>query len=209
MNLLIFGGTGPTGKNLVTQGLELGHSVCIFARRPEAVVLQHDRLSVVKGNILDAASVESAMPGREAILSALGIRKLGKNTIISDGTKNILAAMKNQGIRRFVCETSLGVGESKGQTAWLFDRVIQPFILKNVFDDKEVQEQMIRQSSLDWVIVRPSGLTNGVQTGAYKVWVGKPPKGLKNWISRADVAEFMLKQLTDNQYLRNAVGISD
>ena len=209
MNLLIFGGTGPTGKNLVTQALELGHSVCIFARRPEAVVLKHDRLSVVKGDILDASSVESAMPGRDAVFSALGIRKLGKNTIISDGTKNIIAAIQKHGIKRFICETSLGVGDSKGQTAWLFDRVIQPFILKNVFDDKEVQEKCIRESDLDWVIVRPSGLTNRPRTGGYKVWVGSPPKGLKNWISRADVAEFMLKQLGDTQFLRQAVGISD
>jgi uncharacterized protein YbjT (DUF2867 family) len=209
MNLLIFGGTGPTGKNLVSQALELGHTVCVLARRPEAVTLKHDRLTVVKGDILDPASLDAAIPGRDAVLSALGIRKLGKNTIISDGTRNILASMEKHGIRRFICETSLGVGDSKGHTAWFFDKVIQPFILKNVFDDKEVQEQLIRQSNLDWIIVRPSGLTNGAKKGTYKTWVGTPPTGLKNWISRADVAEFMLKQLTDDAYVKKAVGISD
>lgn len=208
MNLLIFGATGPTGVQLVQQALEHGHSVTAFARNPDAVMSKHERLTVVKGDILDASSVDAAVAGKDAVLSALGVRKLGKNTILSEGTKNILVAMQKHGVRRFICETSLGVGDSKGELGFLFTWVFLPLFLKNAFADKEIQEQYIRDLGTDWVIVRPTYLTNGPRRGVYQVWTGSRPAGTKGRISRADVADFMLKQVTDDGYLRKTPGLS-
>jgi putative NADH-flavin reductase len=208
MNIVIFGSTGPSGRLIVEQALAQGHTVTAFARNPAGLPIQHEKLTVAQGDILDLAAVERAVSGKDAVLSALGIRKLGKNTILSDGTRNIIAAMQKLGVKRFICMTSLGVGDSKGQTAWVFDRIIQPFILHNVFADKEVQERLVRESNLDWIIVRPAGLTNGPRTGVYQHWAGKPSGSTKSRISRADVAEFMLKQLTDDTYLRKTPGLS-
>jgi hypothetical protein len=112
--------------------------------------------------------------------------------------------MERRGVRRLVCESSLGVGDSKGQLGLLFDRVVLPLWLRHVYEDKEVQERDIRQSPLDWVIVRPALLTNGPRTGVYQVGLTYNRSSIVPRISRADVADFMLKQLTDDTYLRKA-----
>lgn len=208
MNIVIFGATGGTGRHLMKLALEQGHVVRAFARNPDAITDQHERLTTVLGNVLDAASVEAAVAGQDAVLSALGTRKLGKHTTISTGTSHIIAAMDKHGVRRLICETSLGVGDSRGQPNWFFNRIILSLFLRNAFADKEVQEQMIMRSGLDWVIVRPGRLTHGPETGKYLNWVGQNPSIAKGVVSRADVAGFMLKQLTEDTYLRKAVAIS-
>jgi uncharacterized protein YbjT (DUF2867 family) len=208
MKILLFGSTGPSGKCLVTQALQQGHTVTAFARNPANVTEKHPNLKVVRGDILDPASIDAAMDGQEAVLCVLGVRKLKRNTILSDGTKSIMDSMKRRGIRRFVCMTSLGVGDSADQMPWFFKHVIMPLILKKIFADKEIQERYIRESGLDWIIARPSRLTNGPQTGVYQEWVGAAPNGLRNKISRNDSVDFMLKSLTAEKYLRKAVGLS-
>jgi putative NADH-flavin reductase len=208
MKLLVFGATGGTGRAIVDQGLDQGHVVTAFVRNPAALTTQHERLKLAQGDVLDYPSVEAAVQGQEAVLSALGVRVLKKNTVLSDGTKNIIRAMEQHGVRRFVCESSLGVGDSKGQLGWLFNSVIIPLFLRNVFRDKEVQEQSITQSGLDWIIVRPAALTNGPRTGVYRSGFGPTDRTIKARIARADVADFMVKQLTDNTYLRQTPGLS-
>src|SRR5512147_3139820 len=112
MRILIVGATGGTGRELVEQALERGHEVTAFARRPEAVAVRHERLRVARGDVMDAASVAAAVAGQEAVLSALGHKRwLYPTRILSQGTANVLDAMAKQGVRRFVCETSLGVGD--------------------------------------------------------------------------------------------------
>ena len=207
MNLVIFGATGGTGRLLVEQALEQGHNVTAFARNPAAVTAQHPNLKVVQGDALDYASVEPVVKGKEAVLSALGVRKLGRTTVLSEGTRNILMAMEQHGVKRLIVESSLGVGDSKGQFPWYLGIMVRVF-LRNIYADKEVQERFIRASGVDWTIVRPAGLTNGPRTGVYRQWVGVPDSPIKGWISRADVAEFMLRQLNDDTHLRQAVGLS-
>lgn len=207
MKLLIFGATGGTGRALVALALEQDHAVTAFARNPAAIETTHPRLRVVKGDILDRASIDAAMQGQEAVVSALGTRNFKPNTIVSEGTRNILQSMEAAGIRRFICETSLGVGDSKNQTGLIFKLLLQP-LLKNVFEDKERQETLIRQSGLDWIIVRPGGLTDGPRTGQYRAGFSPEEKSLRMRISRADVADFMLKQLTDDTYLHKSPGLS-
>jgi putative NADH-flavin reductase len=208
MNLVIFGPTGPTGRLLVEQALEQGHAVTAFARNPTDLKNTHPALTILKGDIVHRDSVDLAIKGQQAVISALGIRKLRKHTTLSDGTKNIVASMKHHHVRRFVCMTSLGVGDSKGQPAWFFNWVVLPLFLRHIFADKAAQEMYVEQSGLDWIIVRPAGLTNGPRTGVYKHWVGQPKEAITSRISRADVADFMLKQLTDDTYLHQMPGLS-
>jgi putative NADH-flavin reductase len=208
MKLLVFGATGGTGREIVAQALDQEHVVTAFVRNPAALTTKHEKLKLAQGDVLDYPSVEAAVRGQEAVLSALGVRKLRKNTILSDGTKNIIRAMEQHGVKRFVCESSLGVGDSRGQLGWVFNLFIIPLFLRNSFREKEVQEQCIKQSNLDWIIVRPAVLTNGPRTGVYRSGFSTTDRTIKGKISRADVADFMLKQLTDNTYLRQTPGLS-
>ena len=132
-----------------------------------------------------------------------------RTTTISEGTRNIVRAMEEKGVRRFVCESSLGVGDSKWRMGVVHNVVAIPLFLRNVFADKEAQERIIKESSLDWVIVRPAALTNGPRRNAYRAG---PDVG--NWfvpsrISRADVAAFMLEQVAGATYLRKTPGLAD
>ena len=207
MKLLIFGPTGGTGRCLLEQALAQGHHVTAFARAPEKVTTQHPNLKVVKGDILNYASIAATMPGHDAALSALGVYLFHKNTVLSDGTRNIIRAMESHSVRRFICESALGIGDSRDQVSLFVEFVFYPLLLRHFFPDKERQELHIRQSTLDWVIVRPARLTKGKQTGQYRHGFG-PHEKIKGVISRADVAEFMLKQLTDDTYLRKTPGVS-
>jgi putative NADH-flavin reductase len=208
MKLLIFGSTGGTGRELVAQALEQGHEVTAFARDPARLGVTHPKLTVVQGDVLDYGSVGRAVTGHDAVLSALGTRKLGKSDVLSSGARHIIQAMEEAGVRRFVCESSLGIGDSRGQMGALYTYLIIPLFLRNIYADKEVQERLIRESSLDWVIVRPAVLTNGPCTRVYKAWVGNADIPVEGKVSRADVADFMLKQVKTDAFLRKTPGLS-
>ncbi len=208
MHVLIIGSTGGTGRRLVLQAIERGYHVTAFARNPDAVVIRHDALTIVQGDVMDPASLERAVPGCDAVLSALGSRSLKRSPVIAQGTRNLIAAMETAGVRRLVCETSLGVGDSKGQLGFFYDAIIVPLVLREALLDKEEQEAIIRASSLDWVIVRPSGLTDDPRTGRYSAWTGQRQQRITGRIARADVADCMLDQVTDDRWLRQAVNIS-
>ncbi len=210
MKLLILGATGDTGKELVIQALEQRDIVTAFARNPTDVKTKHDKLSVMKGDILDYASVQKAVNGQDAVLSALGIRTLKKNTIISDGTKNIIRAMEEYGVKRFIYMSSIGVGNSikqKKGLGFLYNYIMIPFVLKNMFADKKVQETCIKESNLDWIIIRPAILTKGKRTGKAKCY-SNDDTNIKAKISRADVADFMLKKLSDKTNIHKTISLS-
>ena len=209
MHLLIIGATGGTGRALVDQALTQGHAVTAFVRNPAKVRIAQERLTVVKGNVLEYDSVDRAVQGKDAVLSALGHKQwFIKTTILSRGTKNIISAMEKHGVKRFICETSLGVGKSRGRLGLYYTLFVIPFITYFYFKDKERQEQLIKDSSLDWVIVRPGQLTNGRKRGVYRHGEEIGSHLFTVRISRADVADFMLRQLTDNSYLRQTPGVS-
>lgn len=208
MRVLIMGPTGGTGLELVEQALQEGHEVTAFARRPETLKLRHANLRVQQGDILDSASLQPAVQDQEAVLSALGVRMIGKNTILSEGTQNLIEAMEKAGVKRLIVESSLGIGDSRGQLGGWYNRVMIPLFLKDVFDEKETQESLVRSSRLEWVIVRPAILTNGPRTGRYKAGFGPTDNSIRRRIARADVAEFMLKQLSSNTFLGKTPGLS-
>ena len=209
MKVLVFGATGGTGRALVEQALEQGHTVTAFARNPRNIKIVHERLSVAEGNVLDFDAVDRAVQSHDAVLSALGHKRwLIRTTILSRGTKNIITAMEKHGVKRFVCETSLGVGDSLGRLGLLYTLFIIPFVTFFYFRDKARQERLIKGSSLEWVIVHPAQLTNGKKRGVYRHGAKIGSYLFTQRISRADVADFMLRQLNDDSCLRQAVGIA-
>ena len=208
MKLVIFGATGGTGRALVEQALDRGHTVTAFVRKASRMRIKHELLRLTVGNVLDYGAVEAAVFGQDAVLSALGHKRwVIKSSILSKGTRNIVAAMTKYGVRRFVCETSLGIGDSKGRLGALYTFFLIPLLLHFYFQDKELQEKYIKQSSLDWVIVRPAELTNGKQSGAIREGKDVGSLFFTRSISRADVASFMLSELKDDRYVRDTPGV--
>jgi len=132
-----------------------------------------------------------------------------RTTIRFDGTRQIVRAMENAGVRRLVCQSSLGIGDSRDVRPPFFVRhIVIPVMLRHAFADHENQERVIKQSRLDWTIVRPATMTNGSSTGTYRHGFAAADKGLKIKISRADVADFMVKQLLDDTYLHHTPAVS-
>lgn len=205
MKLVVFGATGATGRELVGLALEQGHAVTAFARDPAKLEVSHPNLNVIRGDVLDPAAVQSAVQGQEAVLFGAGAKR---STLRADGTRNILRAMENVGVRRLVCQSSYGVGDTRDKLSFLLKYVLVPLVLRHAFADHEAQEREIRQSRLDWTIVRPVGLVKGRRTGIYRHGNlgAEAPAGAR--ISHADVADFMLKQVTDSTYLRQTPGIA-
>ncbi len=206
MKVLIFGATGTTGRELVKQALELGYAVTAFARDPAKVELQHANLTVVQGDVLDPESVERTVQGQEAVLCSLGAGL--KGTVRSEGTRNIIHAMEKANIRRFICQSTLGVGDSQGNMNAYWKYIMFGLLLRKAYADHVNQEKYIEQSHLDWTIVRPAAFIDGDRTGKYRHGFSGTDKTTTLKISRADVADFMLKQLVDDTYLCATPGLS-
>jgi putative NADH-flavin reductase len=158
--------------------------------------------------VLDLASVEEAVAGQDAVLSALGHKRFIIYTnILSEGTKNIVKAMEIHNVKRFICITSLGINDSRFKLGLYYTLFVIPVIVFFYFLDKGKQEKIIRNSKLDWTIIRPGQFTNGRLTGKYKHGENLGNYILTKMISRANVAHFMLSQLNDTSYLHKAVGV--
>lgn len=205
MKLAIFGSTGKTGSLLVQQALEAGHNVTAFVRDPLKLSLKHANLGFVTGNVLFSQAVEKALKGQDTVLVCLGSSSTSPNSVRSEGTKTIIAAMQKQGIKRLIVMTTLGSHESWQQLP-LAAKAFFGTVLKHVLKDHELQETYVKQSALDWTIVRPGGLTDGPLTEAYTASTDPALKAGR--VSRADVAAFMLKQVTDERFLHKAVAIT-
>jgi putative NADH-flavin reductase len=207
MKLIIFGATGTIGKQLVLQALSLGHSVTAFVRdKSKLQEFAHPHLHVYEGDVLNSAHVEQAMTGQDAVFCALGNGR--KGIVRSQGTSNIIRAMEKKGIKRLICQTTLGTGESKGNLTFFWKHIMFGWFLKQAFLDHQLQEKYIIASSLDWTIVRPAAFTNSKATGHYRHGFSAADKTLQLKISRADVALFMLTQLSTDEYLRKTPGLS-
>jgi len=219
MRLVIFGATGGTGRRLVERAIAEGHEVTAFVRNPSRMRARHMRLRVVAGDAFDPERVREAVAGNEAVISVLGSRQPSNplhplrpgdpHGVASAGAANIVAAMKEHGLRRFVCQTAWGVGESKqdpGFAGAFFMSVLVPPLLRDEYADKEAQEEIVRESDLAWTIVRPMILTNGPWTNDYRTAVDLKP-GRRPYISRADAAAFLTSQLTDDTFVRRTPAI--
>jgi putative NADH-flavin reductase len=207
MELLIIGATGTTGREVVKQALSLGHRVTAFSRNPEPLrQIRHHNLQLMSGDVMDAISVEKAVRGKDAVLSTLGAGR--KGTIRSEGTRHVIEAMQKNKVRRFICQTTLGAGDSRVHLNFFWKHIMFGMMLREAYRDHEVQERYIMNSNLDWTIVRPAALTDGPATGQYRHGFGQEERGLKLKVSRQDVALFMLMQLSSEQYVHQAPGLS-
>lgn len=207
--ILIIGATGGTGRELVKQALDRGHTVTALVRNPSKLQHYQSRITVIQGDVLDTSSVEKAMHNQDAVVSALGHKRYFYPTrILSEGTRNILRAMEKHDVPRFVCETSLGIGDSAWRMGLYYTLFTIPAVLPFYFWDKTRQERLIAESEVEWVIVRPGALTNADKRGCSRVGRGV---GNMIWtvrVARADVAEFMLDQLESDTFLRGAPGVA-
>jgi putative NADH-flavin reductase len=212
MRLLVLGATGKTGQRIVEQALDRGHSVTAFVRDAKKIRTTHDDLKIVAGNILNPASLEAAFAEPvDAVISALGIFHRKPRTDLSDGTLNVLQAMKRHGVLRLGIVSSLGAGDSRGQGNFVA-RNLQRMLLSHVIDDKDRQETYVQASDLDWTIVRPPQLTDHERIRQdLACWIGPTPKQPKlTWkTSRASVAAFMLDAMEQDLYITKAVNISE
>jgi putative NADH-flavin reductase len=202
MKLLIIGATRGIGFQLVEQALQAGHEVTALVRNPQKMPKRHDRLQVMQGDILDPDAVHRAMAGQEALCVTIGTGvTLKPVTLFSRGAQNVLEAMRRHGVRRLICITGIGAGDSRGHGGFLYDRIFNPLLLKTIYADKDRQEALIRASDTEWTIVRPGFLTNGPLTKKYRV-ITDLTGVTAGKISRADVAHFLLEELATNRYVR-------
>ena len=209
MKLAIFGGTGRTGQHLIQQALEVGHSVTALARTPSKLNIQHSNLQLVQGDAQDAACVAETIAGADAVISVLGPTDNQPDYRISRGTQHILEAMRQHNVRRLIISTGAGVPDPNDEPK-LVNRLISlllGIVSKHVLADMTQVVELVRASDLDWMIVRVPMLTDDPKTGKVRVgWVGK---GTGSRLSRADLAAFMLLQLADTTYIRQAPMISN
>ena len=203
MRVIVFGATGKTGRLVCQQGLEQGHEITAFTRSVNKIDSSHSNLRVARGDVMDAESVAGAVAGHDAAIVVLGSNGLRDKTTLFAGTRNVVDGMTEHGLGRLVVLSAAGVGESWRQTPWMA-RLLFKTMLRNLYRDHEAQEAMVEASSLDWTIVRAAILKDSPATGVYS----PGNTGKVGHINRADVADFLVKQVTDETYLKQAISVT-
>ncbi|MEQ1763300.1 MAG: SDR family oxidoreductase [Pyrinomonadaceae bacterium] len=206
MKLAIFGATGSVGRLAVNQALEQGHTVTALVRDPGKIEIRPEGLRLIKGDVMNAAAVGQAVQDQDAVLCILGAGRKGK--VRSEGTRQIIEAMKQARVKRLICQSSLGVGDSRGNLNFVWKYIMFGLLLRPAYADHVLQEEYVMKSGLDWTIIRPAAFTDGPRTGVYQHGFTGAAEGLTLKISRADVADFLIKQLSDNTYLHKTPGLS-
>lgn len=208
MKIVIFGASGRTGQHLISQALEQGHEVTAFARTPGKIRTNHEGPRVIQGDIHNLDVVGQATAGQDAVLCALGVNKNDSVTALADGTRNIIQAMKQHGVRRILNVPAAGFSGERADFLtgkilfWIFNRY-----LTKLFSAMKEQHKAIEQSALDWTAVRPFLLDEGPRKGDYRIALeGIPSKGSR--INTGDVAEFMLKNMESDEYLLKAPALA-
>ncbi len=203
--ILIIGASRGIGLETVRRALDQGYQVRAFARSASQIPITHAELTKVSGDALKVEDVAAAVKGADAVIQTLGAKAslamVSSHTrLFSDATRILIQSMESEGVKLLICVTGFGAGDSREHMS-LLQRVPFELLLGRVYADKAVQEMMIRRSALSWVIARPGILTNGPRTGRYKI-LDKPEDWRNGTISRADVADFLVKQIEDDACLR-------
>ena len=204
-SLLVIGASQGIGLETVKRALSEGHTVRAFARGAAGIAIDDAKLTKITGDTLDAAAVGAAVAGADAVIQTLGAPKtamavLSGTTLFSKATRILIDAMRAAGVHRLVAVTGMGAGDSRGYGGFLYDALMFPLLLKRIYDDKDVEEQMIRASGLEWTIARPGLLTGGAATGRMRVLADR-----KDWqagsVTRADVAQFLVREAFERRYV--------
>lgn len=208
MKIVVFGASGGTGIKIVEQALAAGHQVTAFVRNPAKVNINHPHLLFVQGDVHDKTAVEGATAGQDAIISALGPSRPPVASMMATAAQNIVAAMQKHGLRRLISTTGAGVRDPQDQPK-LIDHLMKGLLTimaGAVLRDSAANVGIIQATDLDWTIVRYPRLTDGAHTGQYRV--GYVGKNSGTQLSRADGADFVLKELTEPKYIRQAPVVS-
>ncbi len=204
MKLAIFGASGATGRLLVQQTLAAGHDVTVLLRSAASLTVDDARLQRIVGQLDDPDAVAAVVQGADAVISVLGVRKGGSQTVCTDGIRNILQAMQRTGAQRLVALSAYGALETQ-HDSW-FIRLVRKIISEKM-RDKDGMEKLVRASTTDWTLVRPPALTNAAAKGSYRAGIGLRA-GITGRLSRADLAAFMLAVAENGAYLRQAPVVS-
>lgn len=204
--IIVFGAAGSVGRQIVAQGLAHGHKVTAFTRNPTSIEIAHECLTVAKGDVFNVDEVTRSIEGHDVVFCALGGGLTSKAR--SEGTQTILRAMKRAGVNRFVVQTTLGAGDSHSNLNFYWKYLMFGMLLRPMFKDHQLQESYIKASDLDWTIVRPGAFTDGEKTGRYRHGFATTDRTVTLKISRADVADFMLKVFEQEMYVRETPGLS-
>lgn len=213
MKIAVFGATGIVGKAVVNEALKEGHEVTVLTRNAGKITTRHEHLHVVEGNVADRNVVHTVLKGQEAVIQTLGIGGKGDGkptSIVSEANRIIMAEMEQMNVKRLVAISVIGAGDSLTFLPWIYRKLVLPLFMKwfqAVIDDKNRMEPMIMKSGLDWTIVRCTTVKERRATG--KVNATSDGKGLKFSISAADMAAFMVSQLTDYRFLKQTPTISN
>ncbi len=204
--VIIFGATGSIGRSITEQALDAGYEVTAFARRAAGLDIQHRNLNVVNGDVFDAAQVEAAIRGHDAVIYAVGAGM--KGNVRARGTVNVIRGMQHSGVRRLIALSTLGVGDSWSHLNFVWKYLMFGMLLRSAFVDHQLQEDIIRQADLDWTIIRPSAFVDELVEGEVRVGSldGEAPLALK--IPRKVLADFFVKQVEDVAWLRGTPAIS-
>ena len=203
MRILIIGASKGIGLETTCQALDAGHHVRALARSASAIAISKPSLEKIRGNALKTEDVETALVGVDVVIQTLGVGLGGLFRpvyLFSDATRVLTGAMRSQGVKRLICVTGFGAGDSRASISCL-QRLPFQIVFGRAYDDKGLQEQLIKESELDWTIARPGVLTSGPQTGHYQI-LSEASQWRNGIISRADVAEFLVRQIGDQTYIR-------
>lgn len=203
MKILVLGATGGVGRKLFAEGLNRGHHITAFVRNASKVQQQSPNVKVVVGDVLDNAALERAVEGQDAVAYAIGVRSPSQTTLFSDSTRTLISIMKRQRVKRLVCITGVGAGETKGHGGFLYDRIGYPLITKKIYLDKDRQEEIIRGSGLDWTIVRPTVFREGKAKSEFQAATDLNGVVLRR-ISRQEVANFVLDELDNPRFVHQS-----
>ncbi len=207
MRIVIFGSTGNIGKPLVLEALALGYIVTAFTRNKKNLKeIKHRNLNVVQGDILDKEAVKKAVKNQDAVICVIGSGR--KGTVRSQGTSNIIEGMQSQGVKRLICQSTLGAGDSRDNLNFFWKHIMFGWYLRGAYKDHELQEKYVMESDLNWTLVRPGAFTGGRATGNFRHGFAPDDRTVTLKISKADVAMFLLMQLNTDQYLKKTPGLS-
>ncbi len=208
MKVIVFGATGSVGRLAVEELLRAGHEVTAFARNPDKLPAINPKLTLRAGDALKAEDVSGAVAGHDAVVITLGAGMSRKSVVRSSGTLNVIRAMQTHGVKRLICQSTLGVRESWSNLNFWWKRVMFGALLAPVFRDHELQEQLVEASGLDWTIVRPAAFTDAETRRQVIEDLPVTARGLDLKISRAELARFLARQVVEQNYLGRVVGLS-
>ena len=205
MRVLIIGASKGIGLETTRKALEAGHHVRALARSAPSIALSDPNLEKTRGDALKAKDLEAALDGTDVVIQTLGVGfgdLFRPVRLFSDATRALIPAMRASGVKRLICVTGFGAGDSRASISPL-QRLPFQLVFGRAYNDKSLQERLIQDSGLDWTIARPGVLTGGPRTGRYKV-LAEPSQWRNGIIARADVADFLVRQIEDQRYLRKA-----